>query len=275
MRWALPDLILAECVSEFDTRPLEQFFEESYVFVKCNICPVDLGWPCRRRRFYGAWVRRKTFALDLHADDVPGTFSRVFSRTQQATVNVFYRAPPALMLAHKQVLADKRRLVLEPYELNIIHWKKLIDPGSNQRLRAYVHKLEKSLQKHSKAAPEHLIINMNETVQYAKPHLLGSTSFPTLLRASKLVDIGGGRLRLIHPLEHFCVMGFPLFLSDYDGGGGHFSCLPWPEEFLMGMAAGIAGQLCGNGMHCASLGAWIQFILSVLRQIDQTPAPTV
>ena len=82
-------------------------------------------------------------------------------------------------------------------------------------------------------------------------------------------------MRLIHPLEHFCVMGFPLFLSDYDGGGGHFSCLPWPEEFLMGMAAGIAGQLCGNGMHCASLGAWIQFILSVLRQIDQTPAPTV
>jgi len=208
MRWAQPDLILAECVSEFDTRPLEEIFEEAYVFVQTTICPVDLGWPCRRRRFYGAWVRRKTFALDLHADDVPGTFSRVFDRSQLATVNVFYRAPPALMLAHKQVLADKRRLVLEPHELNILHWKKLIDPGSKERLRAYVLKLEKSLQKHSKAAPEHLIININQTVAFAKPHLLGSTSFPTLLRASKLVDIGGGRLRLIHPLEHFCVMVF-------------------------------------------------------------------
>eukprot|EP00974_Lingulodinium_polyedra_P122411 11182731-Lingulodinium_polyedra.AAC.1 len=73
-----PDVILAECVGEFETTPIEEIFHE-YHFVKNKVCPSQLGWPCRRRRFYGAWVKKETMTiLGTTIQTAPSLFAELF-----------------------------------------------------------------------------------------------------------------------------------------------------------------------------------------------------
>ncbi len=125
------------------------------------------------------------------------------------------------------------------------------------------------------AVPAHCFVNIEQNASFMRATAPGVSLFPTLMRTSTLVDIGTARLgnrgaTLVHPLEHYAAMGFPVpCMCQCQSNADR---CPFPGLLHDGSAECLdpaeMRRLTGNGMHCAALGAWLQFILACFEPCD-------
>eukprot|EP00969_Alexandrium_andersonii_P290068 12820762-Alexandrium_andersonii.AAC.1 len=99
-----------------------------------------VGWPSRRKRFYGAWISKRRLVLHSIAkapSDHASLFTELFARALRLEGGIFLRAPRAqiddLLFQSVQV----RCLGIARDEVGNFDWRMLIDPAHRIRLRAH------------------------------------------------------------------------------------------------------------------------------------------
>ena len=114
-----------------------------------------------------------------------------------------------------------------------------------------------------------ILINLGQTVDF---HPTLDTSAPALLLRSQLYNLSAdlAQERLVHPVEHWGIMGFPIYVASVNDDGSETLSMsshrffPWPESFVLKLPASRSTELAGNGMHLAAIAAVMTFAVSIL-----------
>ena len=284
----MPDMVIAECVASWEYGPIAQLFDPVYSMVQHVFCPTDLGHPVRRRRIYMTWLRRCKFSIPAGlAEGIDKRFSDLFGKRIVADGGMYLLASREQVAALLQrVAARNKGLDLTLEEALKVDPLALLEPGTAARVRQY---REQALS--LDPVPLHLFINAAQTLEHFGMAASSKGIIPTLMRGSFILDIGGGagddsnnsgalRLpRLVHPWECYAAMGFRMPFSS--GSSSCSSCsssstFHCPFEGLPSLGGDGAVDLkdlrvlIGNGMHCAAVGAWLQFSLSIVHDVGRT-----
>ena len=268
-----PDIILVECVSEFEAACLEAILSD-YAFLKVIFCPTTLGIPSRRKRFYGAFVNKRSLAIDsgLPAEDTSFLFHSIFARSLRLDGGIYLRANEDTMLRYWQHCAAQRGLEVSEHDLARMNRSALLDPAHRVRLQGYI----AEAQRHGISDSDHLFCNVMQTVGFVNCSARHRGLFPTLMRNSVLVDCGrqAGGGRPVHPLEHYAAMGFPVLLPPEAVANAY---CPFPQLLDLSAPESLTFRemrhLTGNGMHCAAVGTWLQLVLAITRSQGDPAGP--
>ncbi len=259
---AQPDLVIVECVAEWEPGPVETLFAKDWVMLHRVCCPSDLGHPTRRRRAYFTWGRRAKFCLLDTPENVAHLFGTLYFRRIAADGGIYLRTlPKELRRDLIRKLARARGMDVGLHEWDSLNPTAFLPVGKRLRLMEYITQVGED-------APAHCFVNIQQTSSFMPATTAGASLFPTLLRTSELADIGTDRAcrvaTLVHPLEHMAAMGLPVpcMCEDAEDAG---RC-PFPDLLREGGGKALAHMetrhLAGNAMHCAVLGAWLQFSLA-------------
>lgn len=193
-------------------------------------------------------------------------FERLFHKqvSDAITVGVFLVVPDSLRWLDILQVARARGFDIDVADVPHRDWRTLVDPAHRVRLLAYQGAVVGK--QGDRAWPDHLFVNVSQNAKFAGASLLHTkkSMFPTLIKNSIIVDIGqqhaGAHGRLVHPLEHWVAMGWPVFCEDTDRR------LPVPLQYLQQVTSTNARHLTGNAMHAVAIGTWLQFLLAVLEE---------
>ena len=158
-------------------------------------------------------------------------------------------------------LARRRGISMTDEDLTVIDHCALLSAAQCVRLSGYHAQLSVMDDK-----PLHFLVNVSQSPEFCPIGTESGLLFPTLTRNSYIVDIGAtaGSGRIVLPLEHLAAMCFPVPMSEDEAA--HGKC-PFPALFL-GDDEEELRVLSGNGMHCAAIGTWMQFVLAVFQFTD-------
>ena len=200
-------------------------------------------------------------------------FQTLFHRTLTADPSIFLRATDSDLRKHLLELAESRCLCLGAEDMKKLKWTSVVDPAWRIRLAAYRNCLQNSLaKKEMDELPRHSFVNLTQGAQRQSPSTNGSL-FPTLLKMSVVADVGSASVcddgRLVHPLEHYAVMGWPIFMGEQEAEQHPSAFRP---GFVESLDASEVRRLNGNGMHVASVGTWLQFVLSIAERVEAEAA---
>lgn len=275
-----PDIVLIECVSGWEPEPVTSLFPSSqWGIIQKVFCPSDLGHPIRRRRLYMAMVNKATFSMPVGlASTMDNIFDTCFFRKVVADGGIYMHASKEQRADMVQALAAKLGVTLSMQEALSVNPSSLMRMGVRMRFQEYqvcVQEMQMELEKGGKAAHQHVFVNIAQNIQHFK--VSGSTChlFPCLMRHSFLVDLGRAvkakHADIVHPWESYASMGFPM---SFDGFSDLASQCPW-GDCSSSLAIEKDGStvsyqdmisLIGNGMHCAAVGAFLQFIVGLAHQ---------
>ena len=114
------DLILVECVLNFDDTMLAELFAEDYDLLTLRVSPTLLGEPVERGRKYMILLRKeklewhpaiaKANAVERGSLRLESAFSRLFARTLRMSGDMKFRAPQDDIAARLQTLAAAKKL---------------------------------------------------------------------------------------------------------------------------------------------------------------------
>ena len=172
-------------------------------------------------------------------------FDSLFQRECVMTGDQLARAPPQHVQKHLAKLALKRHM--PPTRRNGVPWTgyQVLSPSARGRVRRH-----EAFVKRTATHRPRLVCNVCQNPQrYA-----GTEKIPALLRRSQLWSMH--LQRLLTPLEHFEVQGYPMFPT---AGEPAARC----SRALRTLSDRDLLSLAGNGMHASCIGISIMFLLAL------------
>ena len=237
--------LLNECSPGFDDAVFDEVFQGLYSSNPVVFSPLDLGLPSSRRRKYTHCMKKSM-----------GEPSKVWShkhlrrlafRQLQAAGTMYFRAPEHKVQEMCAAMAKKRGLV----RAKRIRYDAAMSVSSRLRRDGYITRAKERGVFRPMIQRGDIIINLT---QNSRHHRLLKPYAPSLMRKSSLYSLK--LKRGMHPLEHFCVQGFPLWVGDAE-----VEILnSLPIEFLESLKDSQVRSLTGNAMHLAAVGTAILFI---------------
>lgn len=267
MKAACIDIIVHECVPNFDPSVLQACLSDLYyVFsIVWNAC--DEGLPIRRERRYTICIRKR-----LGKPILPfslSTWSRLVFCNRVATCEIFLNASDEQISKLRDDMCARKGIpstrIRSSGGVGVWAWEVLMSKAERDVLLT----LRKKTQAYKAEHPDidlskhKWIINVSQSVQFQPRHRdFQLDLMPALLRSSKffLDCMNEKDARFIHPLEVMAMQGLPVLLP-----ADHFasqSCNFQRTLDESGIPLQQMALLSGNGMNLSSIGQVIFFCLA-------------
>ena len=247
------DLVIFECVREFDESGLEPFAEH-YAIQSLTFSPTPLGLPCSRMRKYMMMALKSSFEWipEVGSFGARAMFGALFTRSLQLYGHQLFAAPQAKIEEMRAQMVEARGMPAKRRSGKCWSFFQALPPG----IRANVHRLDTM----AKADPYSgkamlLTATQRHKFQSAMP-VCPAILRKTLIWSTELKRPG-------HYLELFEVMGYKMF--------GFTECAE-PSvaaafaKAIQDLSPKHASSLSGNGMHLTAMGCAYLFILSCCRR---------
>ena len=206
---SLEDIIIVECVVEFDSDLLGEMFARHYSLRVLRFSPTLFGEPVARERKYMVLLKkdRLEWRADIEQFGVAETFLRLFARTVRMSGHEKFRAKQEDVSAYLESLAAQRRLPSRTRSGKAWSFWQLASPSMRASIQAHETALRDEVGQRGSLA--NWICNLSQ-----KPSYIPAKMFvvPTLLRSSKLWLFEKRRWPL--PLELLEIQGWNIWGCD-------------------------------------------------------------
>jgi hypothetical protein len=263
------DVILHECVPNFDPSVLEQCLWPDYIGSSMVWSAADEGLPIRRERRYSLCIRKTLGPSLLSFNDL--TWSSLIFCNRVVTASIFFQASADHIDGLRHDLCDRKRFpqtrIRSTGEPGKWAWEVLMSRSERDVLLA----MRKKANEYAKENPSMYLskkcwlLNLSQSLSFQpKCGQFELSVIPALLRSSKFfIDFyDTKKSRFVHPLECMAMQGLPVLLPP-----DHFAHQVCNFEETL-KAAGISFQkmaaLSGNGMNLSSVGQVLFFALATV-----------
>ena len=271
MQWArermvsLEDLIIVECVPQFDSEMMGELFANHYNLDVLQFGPTLFGEPVERPRKYMILTRKDKLQWRTQIEDfgVQDAFFRIFARTVCMEGQCKFRAPDDYIESQLQDLA--RAQSLPPRSRSGKQWS--FYQVASQAVRSSIDDHEAAVARRigSDAVQTSWIANLRQSSTFMPAMQF---TVPALLRTSRLWLCGKRRNAL--PLELLEVQGWNIWGSggisrdtEVESEGMEPSL---PDELRCGFVQHLHDlsstqifSMAGNSMHLRAIGATLLF----------------
>ena len=239
-----PHWAVLECVLRFDESTALDCLLEEYLLRTICSDPSRMGMPCRRPRKYMLLIRKDSlrWRSAFPDDAAQHMYDALFTKKTCMTSESFACAPADKIQEHKDLLATKRGLPLRRRGGKPWSFFQVLPSGIRRRIVKHEERstLEGQTGWH--------LSDVTQTPGWVKD----SIEAPVLLQRSQLWASTLSRMLL--PLEHFELMGYPVWAADGDSF----------RRSLDQLAIAQQRSLVGNGMHATSIGTIILFLMATV-----------
>ena len=266
------DVCFIECTPRY---PFETAFsavlQDTHVCLSVNVGPELLGWPHRRLRLLGVALNRRTVQWlgPQTAQGIAKDFAKRFHRAVTLSGDVFCMAPEQdvrneyVMLARRQKNYITARQAQSEHPMNLL--RMLVPPGGVQRFHEW---LQAGQQQQLSSIGGAFLFDADY-----RPNTKGSmggSDMPVSLRHGTVMAVKGyqpSTWRILLAAEHMAAMGFHMFPQMHGEGRYKISSM---RDIISWMPPQRVKCLLGNGMHLATQGAWMLYVLGRAARKDPT-----
>ena len=293
LRHSKPTWYVHECTSRFDARELCEFLEAQYMSFSLRFSPKMFGVPADRHRCYTVGFNTQTCQLTQMAKErleeacadwldegqpleglslsnlsngLLRCFQGIFERRVAVGCEVFLQAPAELLNAflekhapagHATATGARKDLLLC---LSGAEFQRLV--GFQKIFRENFHGT------FNEALGSSGVVNLQQTIAFQSrvtnivPALLTKSVLCVLTQKEQGVEPA----RVGLPIEHFGMLGFPIFEV------GSFSAFfPWKLSWLVEhLTSSEIREMTGNGMHLQAIGSVLALILTLCEPLSSS-----
>jgi hypothetical protein len=252
---AEPDLIIQECVGQFDVWGLMLLVSDKFIVQQAKYSPKNLGIPVNRLRSYTVCVNKAKMVIAVPF--TVGCLREKFFRRVVASSAIFFRAPASYLQKMYEGIFKQRRFTQGEVAFKFDKTTGNVNP---EAVLAPHHL--KVLGGHLEAARAKNLDFMAANLINRSDFIPASPELPALLRqvliwGQDLTNDGscGGMARLLTPCEAFAAQGIPVLLR-HDSDFSKFlpKCLAF-SGFLKGddFTNDELHSLAGNSMNISQV----------------------